>query len=58
MNNHPNKPYRDERIEKFVKLKLIEVIYSLNLTLEKYDRNCGLVDEVLLAIEELVSETL
>jgi hypothetical protein len=58
MNSHPNKPYRDERIEKFVKLKLIEVIYSLNLTLEKYDRNCGLVDEVLQAIEELVSETL
>ena len=58
MNNHPNKPYRDERIEKFVKLKLIEVIYSLNFTLEKYDRNCGLVDEVLQAIEELVSETL
>lgn len=55
---HSDRPYRDERIEKFVKLKLIEVIYSLNLTLEKYDRNCGLVDEVLQAIEDLVTETL
>ena len=55
---HSDSPYRDERIEKFVKLKLIEVIYSLNLTLEKYDRNCGLVDEVLQAIEDLVTETL